>query len=246
MPKDQRLYAKFTLDFPENQKIKPLSDAAFRCLVEATIWSREQKTDGLLATRLALAKWGPEVLEELSTNDPDKPSLVVVEKGWLIRDYADHQDTRDEIEARSARNKLNGQKGGQAKANRPASESLSENVAESVSVSHDSTTAKAVVGQRKRGHRIPDNWRPSDDTKAWARQRYPHLDLNGEWEAFVNHWTAESGRAASKLDWDAAFRKWLHNARAPALKAVVNGSGHDAKVSDYLAYATPKTPELEQ
>jgi hypothetical protein len=35
-----------------------------------------------------------------------------------------------------------------------------------------------------------------------------------------------------------------HEARAPALRAVVGG--HDAKVNDYLAYANPQRPELEQ
>ena len=36
--KDIRLYAKFTLDFSDHPKIMPLSDAAFRCLIEATLW----------------------------------------------------------------------------------------------------------------------------------------------------------------------------------------------------------------
>lgn len=116
--KDQRLYAKFTLDFAENFKILPLSDAAFRCLVEATIWSRRQLTDGFLARRLATAKWPLEVLQELSTNDPLKPSLLEREDGWYIHDFDEHQDTRADIEARRERNKANGQKGGLAKAKR--------------------------------------------------------------------------------------------------------------------------------
>ena len=99
MPKDQRLYAKFTLDFPDHEKIVPLSDAAFRCLVEATIWSRKRMTDGWLASRLAVAKWGLEVLEELSTNDPDNPSLEEHEDGWQIRDF---QRVPDRIERRGA------------------------------------------------------------------------------------------------------------------------------------------------
>ncbi len=138
MGKDGRLYAKFTLDFADNHKILPLSDAAFRCLVEATLWSREHLTDGWLASRLALAKWSLDVLQELSTNDPDAPSLIALETGWLIRDFAEHQDTREEIEARRERNRLAGQKGGLAKSKRgakrgakpTASESLSETVAE--------------------------------------------------------------------------------------------------------------------
>lgn len=138
MGKDQRLYGKFCLTFPNHQKIVILSDAAFRCLVEATLWSRDQQTDGFLARRLAVAKWSLEALQELCTNDDEKPSLIEREEGWYIHDYSEHQDTKADIEARRQRNRLAGQQGGLAKAKRsakrpakrPASEVVSENVAE--------------------------------------------------------------------------------------------------------------------
>ncbi|URM86521.1 hypothetical protein PBI_HILLTOPFARM_80 [Mycobacterium phage Hilltopfarm] len=138
MAKDSRLYGKFTLDFPRHPKIAILSDAAFRCLVEATLYSRDQLSDGLLARRYAIATWGLDVLTELCNNDDENPSLIEVEKGWLIHDYAEHQDTKADVEARRERNKAAGQKGGLAKAKRtakrpakrPASKTLSENVAE--------------------------------------------------------------------------------------------------------------------
>ena len=114
--KDSRLYGKFTLDFGDNYKIMPLSSDAFRCLVEATLWSRREMTDGFLPRRYAVAKWGLESLTELSENDDEAPSLEVVDGGWQIRDFAEHQDTKAEIEARTKQNKLNGQKGGRAKA----------------------------------------------------------------------------------------------------------------------------------
>lgn len=117
--KDRRLYAKFTLGFPNHPKILILSDAAFRCLVEATLWSREQEKDGFLARRLALAKWSLAALQELCTNDDDNPSLIEREEGWYIHDYAEHQETKADIEARRERNRINGQKGGLAKAKRP-------------------------------------------------------------------------------------------------------------------------------
>lgn len=118
--KDSRLYAKFTLGFPNHPKILILSDAAFRCLVEATLWSREQEKDGFLARRLALAKWSLEALQELCTNDDQNPSLIEREEGWYIHDYADHQETKADVEARRDRNRINGQKGGLAKAKRTA------------------------------------------------------------------------------------------------------------------------------
>lgn len=136
--KDNRLYAKFTLDFMDHPKIAGLSDAAFRALVDAIIWSRRQQTDGFLARRLALAKWSLEILQELCNNDDEKPSLIEREEGWYVHDFATIQDTKAEIEARRARAVSAGQKGGLAKAKRPAkrtaskspSKRPSENVAE--------------------------------------------------------------------------------------------------------------------
>lgn len=100
MAKDKRLYARFDIGFDEHDKIFPLSDQAFRALVEATLYSRRQLTDGFLAERLAIKRWGKDVLEELSTNDPEKPSLVKVDGGWMIHDYAEHQTTNADIQAK--------------------------------------------------------------------------------------------------------------------------------------------------
>lgn len=247
MAKDPRLFIKIALDFADNEKIAPLSDAAFRALVEMTIWSRKQESDGWLASRLALAKWSPEVVHELSTNHPQFPSLVACEdgeKGWQIHDYADHQETKADIEARRERNKLNGQKGGLARgkqvAKRPASDSPSETQAEIETEIEVTTTAKAVVGQRRRGHRIPESWKPSEATKAWARENYSHLNLNDQYQAFMDHWLSATGQSSRKLDWDRAFKNWLRNARPTTRVAAVNNT-HDDKVNGFLAYAHPST-----
>ena len=116
MTKDMRHYAKFTLDFPDNPKILPLPDAAFRCLIEATIWSRCHQTDGLVPRAIALAKWSPESLYQLCTNDLDNPSLFETSDHYIIHDYCEHQDTKAEIRARQEHAKRAGQRGGQASA----------------------------------------------------------------------------------------------------------------------------------
>jgi len=124
--KDERLYARFVLDLPDHPKIMPLSDAAFRCLIEATLWSRKQMTDGFISKRLALARWGLEVLLELASNDPEKPSLIEVENGWIIHDFAEHQSTKAEIEALREARKTAGRKGGLAKGKQVLSKSSSK------------------------------------------------------------------------------------------------------------------------
>lgn len=106
--KDDRLYARFTLDFPDHPKIKILSDSAFRTLVSAAIYSRRMETDGFLARRLALAMWPLEALQELCSNDSIKPSLSETEDGWQIHDYAEQQDTKADIAVRKAAGRRGG------------------------------------------------------------------------------------------------------------------------------------------
>jgi hypothetical protein len=254
--KDGRLYAQFTLDFCDHEKIVPLSDAAFRCLVEATIWSRKRMTDGWLASRFAVAKWGLEVLNELSTNDTDKPSLEAREEGWQIRDFAEHQDTKEEIEARRERNKLNGQKGCLAKGKRvgkrPASKSASQPLAETETETHNSTTANAVVERpRKRASRLPEGWYPPKDVITQMEAECPTVDFRVEHRKFIDYWMAKSGKDATKNDWNATWRNWIrraseHHARAPAdasnVSAFQRKKATNAAVFDLLADDRP--PEL--
>ena len=114
MAKDDRLYAKFDINMDENAKIILLSDAAFRALIESTMYCRRQLTDGFLADRVVSKKWGAEVAAELSENHPDRPSWVRVEGGWQIWDFSEHQTTNADIETKRAAGKL----GGEARAKR--------------------------------------------------------------------------------------------------------------------------------
>lgn len=156
MSKDDRLYGKFTLEFPRHRKIAILSDAAYRCLHEAILYSREEQTDGLLARRYALARWSLDVLTELCANDDENPSLSECDKGWIIHDFDQHQETKADIEDRRKRNKLAGQKGGLAKAKRNGkhvaskvlSEVLSENLAEKEKEKYITTSSGTVPGER--------------------------------------------------------------------------------------------------
>lgn len=116
MAKDDRLYARFTLDFPDSPKFIGLSVDAKWAYVEMVIYSRRMMTDGFIANAVALAKWGASVCLELASNDVQNPSLIEVENGYQIHDFAEHQSTKAEIDALRNKRKSAGRKGGEASA----------------------------------------------------------------------------------------------------------------------------------
>lgn len=112
MAKDRRLYAKFDINMDEHPKILLLSDAAFRALFESTLYSRRQLSDGFLDDRIVSKRWGMDIANELSSNDPEKPSWIKVDGGYRIHDFAQHQTTNEDIQ----RKREAGRAGGLAKA----------------------------------------------------------------------------------------------------------------------------------
>ena len=125
MAKDRRLYAKFDINMDDHPKILLLSDAAFRALFESTLYSRRQLSDGFLDDRIVSKRWGLDIANELSSNDAEKPSWIRVDGGYQIHDFAEHQTTNADIQAKREA----GRAGGLAKASNsvaPATEVLEQ------------------------------------------------------------------------------------------------------------------------
>lgn len=116
MSKDRRLFARFDLDYADHPKIVALSDEAFRAHVEMILYARKYMTDGVINKRVAnrlASQWDTDVLTELQSNDEAAPSLIALDNGgYYLHGFEDMQETRTEIEARTARNRANGLKGG--------------------------------------------------------------------------------------------------------------------------------------
>ncbi|HMQ36490.1 MAG TPA: DnaT-like ssDNA-binding domain-containing protein [Micropruina sp.] len=118
------LFARFSLEYAEHPKIERLSDAAFRAHVMMILYARRYLTDGRIPNRAAnrianqlgfgsVSDEHPDVLEELLTNDPDHPSLVRLGDGdYMLHGYADHQETRAEVEGKRLARAANGRLGG--------------------------------------------------------------------------------------------------------------------------------------
>ncbi|QRQ79154.1 hypothetical protein [Glutamicibacter protophormiae] len=140
--KDTRLFARLDLDYADHPKIIVLSDAAFRAHIEMILYARKHMTDGRIPKQIA-KRLGSESLSELLANDPETPSLIENEDGsYTLHGYADMNETKAEITARSRANAENGRRGGIAKkrnAKQTASESLSEPPSENVAETETET-----------------------------------------------------------------------------------------------------------
>lgn len=131
MPRDQRLYMTFPIDFPDHPKVKPLNVAAKWAFVEMNAYSRRQGLDGVIPIQTARAIWSRKVLADLVASHPTRPLLVLDGNDYLIRDYADHQLTTGDIDDLREKRASAGAKGGKAKATRqqPASKPLASAIA---------------------------------------------------------------------------------------------------------------------
>jgi hypothetical protein len=64
---------------------------------------------------------------------------------------------------------------------------------------------------KKRGTRLPADFRITDEMRQWAREKAPRCGASDH-EAFVDHFTAAPGAKGVKLDWVATWRNWMRNA----------------------------------
>lgn len=120
MPRDQRLYMTFPIDFDEHPKVEGLSDSAFRAFVSMNGYSRRHDLDGRIPASTARRRWKVRALNELVASHPERPLIVVDGDDYVIRDYAEHQLTRADIEQLREKRAAAGRKGGKARANAQA------------------------------------------------------------------------------------------------------------------------------
>jgi hypothetical protein len=97
------------------EKIWTLPDNAYRLYWDAIMWSREKLTDGripkAMLNQVSPARNPRQAITILTTRGLWEPLI----DGWQIHDYADHQETLAEVEARSLAKAIAGKKGAEAR-----------------------------------------------------------------------------------------------------------------------------------
>ena len=108
-------WVRIAQSMPNHPKIAPLTDKAFRALIEMICYSAQYDLDGEVPVGLANRVWSEDVLTELTSNDGDAPSISERDGVYVIHGYADMQETRAQRERKREMLRENGRKGGLAK-----------------------------------------------------------------------------------------------------------------------------------
>lgn len=210
MPRDQRLYMTFPIDFWKHEKVRRLSDAAFRAFVESNGHSRERETDGVIEAADAEFIWDASALQELCKSHPTRPLLLLDGDRYVIRDYAEHQFTKaDRDDLTQKRRAAAEKRWSNASAVQVQSKPMQADagIGKGIGISNSSSTKKS--GAAKRGTRIPEPFMLTTEMREWAATEVPTADAEASTRRFVDYWRAESGAKATKLDWIATWRNWL-------------------------------------
>lgn len=142
MPRDQRLYMTFPNDFHRHPKLQKLPVEVRWTFVEMVGEARLADNDGRFTAEDAEFMWPISHLDALAASHPTRPLVVRERDGgdYVIRDYAEHQQTRAEREALAEKRAEAGRKGGLAKSQasaKPVPSREKQTQAESESESED-------------------------------------------------------------------------------------------------------------
>jgi uncharacterized protein YdaU (DUF1376 family) len=149
-----------------------------------------------------------------------------VEGGWIINEKA-VEDVSKRRELRVKR-QLAGHSGGiesgksraKPRGNKETTEASASTRKE---VEIEVEAEKKKVEPRKRGHRLPSDWKLGDEALAYAISKgLTDAQAEREAEKFAAYWHGESGQRASKMDWHQAWQTWVLR-DAPAKTAAPSG-----------------------
>lgn len=125
MPRDKRLWMTFPIDMHRHPKVTRLPLSARWAFFEMNGEARIDDNDGIFPAVEAEHQWGKKILDQLVSSHPTRPLVVRDGDVYRIREFAEHQETRADREARVERNAKNGKLGGRPRKNPVGSESVS-------------------------------------------------------------------------------------------------------------------------
>jgi uncharacterized protein YdaU (DUF1376 family) len=125
-----------------------------------------------------------------------------------------------EFKAKSQQASRAGKASAQRRANVRTTDVQPTNNQEPLTINHIVDHTTDVVSKpkvSKRGSRIDPNWSLPKEWADWAKNERPDLNVPSVGEQFKDFWISKAGAGATKLDWQATWRNWVRNQKAPRL-----------------------------
>lgn len=209
MPKDQRLYMTFPNDFHRHPKLVRLPVEVRWTFVEMNGEARIADNDGVFTAEDAEFMWPVEHLNALVGSHPTRPLLVHSGDTYVIREYAEHQQTKAEREELTRKRSEAGRAGGLAKGQASAKQVLSEPKQSQAELEKELKKNSSSTKKSESASRIPEPFILTKAMREWAAVEVPGLNVDATTRQFVDYWRASSLKTAVKRDWVAAWRYWL-------------------------------------
>lgn len=204
MPKDQRLYMTFPIDFWTHPKVARLSDAEFRVFVEMNGHSRMIDSDGRVEVEDAEFMWDASALQNLAKSHPTRPLVFRDGDSYVLRDYAEHQMTKADRDALTEkRRKAAEARWKNASALQVDSKPMQTDAEKELE--KEITNSKELVA-RKRASTVPLKFKITDEMREWAAQAVPLVDLDAKLPEWIDYWR---GTGKTMKDWVSVWRNGM-------------------------------------
>jgi hypothetical protein len=214
-----------------NAAVVRAGNAAMGLWLRAGTWCAQQLTDGHVPAHIAATLGSPAQIKRLV----ETGLWHETETGFLFHEWNASNPTRAEVENRrqseaKKKSAFRQRRAGQEGLSTGESPGVSTGESPGVStgdspVSRPDPTRpdpvkaptepsppalRSGAPQRQKATRIPDGYTPSDDLRAWARQRgFTGPQLDEVTAQFIRYWQAKAGKDATKVSWDKTWQNWL-------------------------------------
>jgi hypothetical protein len=194
----------FPNDFHRHPKIARLPPEVRWTFVEMNGEARLADNDGVFTREEAEFLWPVEHLDALVGSHPTRPLVKRTENQYLIRDYAQHQQTRLERESLSEKRASAGRLGGKSQAS--AKQVLRKPKQTEAELEIEIEKELKETTARKRASTVPPNFAITDEMRSWASANTPLVDLDAKLPEWVDYWR---GTGRTMKDWLSVWRNGM-------------------------------------
>ena len=212
-------------DDPRVSKLCDLTDQSEAAIVGALYWlwaAADQHTEDGLMPGLTLRQ-----IDRKTGVQGFGAALCQI--GWLednpdgvrIVNFEDHNGTSAKRRCTDAQRKANVRNVSASDADKQRTESGQKTPnlgAREEKRREEEKTEEAPSAKSPRGTALPETWTLPDDWKTWAEKERPDVDPQTAADSFRDFWIAKPGKEGRKTDWQATWRNWVRNQRAPAFR----------------------------